>query len=219
MKNNPAKKQYPLDKPKGTNNPTAAWKKRTAGLSRWLHIYLSMFSFVIVLFFALTGITLNHADWFDGKQVEHKFPGQVPVKWVNTTDTALVKKMEIVEFIRKTYHISGLVNDFFTDDLQCSVSFKGPGYSADAFINRKSGVLKLTEVKLGVVAILNDLHKGRDSGKTWAWLIDASAIFLSLVSITGLVMILLMKKRSLNGLLTALVGGIICYLLYHFFVG
>jgi hypothetical protein len=30
---------------------------------RWLHIYTSMVSLVAVLFFALTGVTLNHPDW------------------------------------------------------------------------------------------------------------------------------------------------------------
>ena len=33
---------------------------------RWLHIYLSMFSLAVVLFFSVTGITLNHPDWFFG---------------------------------------------------------------------------------------------------------------------------------------------------------
>ena len=31
---------------------------------RWLHVYLSMISLAVVLFFSVTGITLNHPDWF-----------------------------------------------------------------------------------------------------------------------------------------------------------
>lgn len=68
---------------------------------------------------------------------------------------------------------------------QCEVSFKGPGYSADAFIDRATGKYELTENRMGLVAILNDLHKGRDSGKPWAVVIDISAILLTLVSLTG----------------------------------
>ena len=34
---------------------------------RWLHIYLSMFGLAAVLFFSVTGITLNHPDWFFGE--------------------------------------------------------------------------------------------------------------------------------------------------------
>ncbi len=46
-------------------------------LSRWLHIYLSMVSFGIVFFFAITGLTLNHAEWFAGQQKALQVEGSV----------------------------------------------------------------------------------------------------------------------------------------------
>lgn len=193
-------------------------KKRTAALSRWLHLYLSMLCFFIVLFFSITGLTLNHAEWFDGKQVEKKLEGKMPVEWVNNADTSKVKKLEVVEYFRNRFEIKGYVSDFLIEDEQCLVSFKGPGYSADAFINRNDGSMQLTELRLGLFAVLNDLHKGRDSGKSWSWLIDVSAIFLTLVSISGLLMLLFLKKRRVNGLIVALVGGVVCYLVYLFWV-
>ena len=50
---------------------------------RWLHIYLSMFGLAAVLFFSVTGITLNHPDWAFG-QVERRreAKGQVDLKWI-----------------------------------------------------------------------------------------------------------------------------------------
>jgi hypothetical protein len=193
-------------------------KKRTAAFSRWVHLYLSMFCFLIVLFFSITGLTLNHAEWFDSAQTEKKLEGKLPVDWLNNPDTSKIKKLEIVEFFRSQYGIKGYVSDFMIDDEQCSVSFKGPGYSADAFINRNDGVMQLTELRLGLIAVLNDLHKGRDSGKGWSWLIDVSAIFLTLISLSGLLLLLFLKKKRVNGLLIALVGGVICYLLYLLWV-
>ena len=198
--------------------PKSKWKKRTAAISRWLHIYLSMLSFIVVLFFTITGITLNHAEWFDGKQVEKKFTGTVPAAWVNTPDTAQIKKLEIVELLRKNHGIKGYVSDFLVQDEECSVSFKGPGYSADAFINRESGQFELTEIRMGLGAVLNDLHKGRDSGKGWSWLIDLSAGFLTLVSLSGLAMLFFLKKKRVNGVLLGIIGGIICYLVYWIWV-
>lgn len=205
-------------KQKQRNRRRFILKKRTAAVSRWLHLYLSMLCFLIVLFFAVTGLTLNHAEWFDGKQVEKKFEGKLPVDWVNNADTSKIKKLEIVEFFRNKYGIKGYVSDFFIDDAQCSVSFKGPGYSADAFINRQDGSMQMTELHLGLFAVLNDLHKGRDSGKGWGWLIDVSAIFLTVVSLSGLLMLFFLKKKRLNGLIIALIGGIICYLVYLIWV-
>ena len=39
---------------------------------RWIHVYTSMISLLIVLFFGLTGITLNHPKWTFG-QVTNEF--------------------------------------------------------------------------------------------------------------------------------------------------
>lgn len=207
-----------IEKQKQKRRRRFVLKKRTAAFSRWLHLYLSMLCFLIVLFFSVTGLTLNHTEWFDGQQSEKKLEGKLPVEWVNNADTSKIKKLEIVEFFRNKYNIKGYVSDFLIDDEQCSVSFKGPGYSADAFINRKDGSMQMTELRLGLVAVLNDLHKGRDSGKGWSWLIDISAIFLTLISLSGLLMLFFLKKKRLNGLIIALVGGIICYLVYLLWV-
>jgi hypothetical protein len=203
---------------KQVNKAKPEWEKRTAAFSRWLHIYLSMFCFIIVLFFSVTGLTLNHANWFDGKQVEKKIVGKVPVAWVQNPDTSKIKKLEIVELLRKNYAIKGYVSDFLVSDDECSVSFKGPGYSADAFIDRKDGKFELTELKLGLAAVLNDLHKGRDSGSTWSWLIDASAIFLTVISLSGLAMLLFIKKKRLSGIVVAVLGGVLSYLIYIIWV-
>lgn len=205
-------------KQKSNSRRKFVWKKRTAALSRWLHLYLSMLCFLIVLFFAVTGLTLNHTQWFDGKQVERKLEGKVPVAWVNNADTSKIKKLEIVELLRSKFDIKGYVSDFFIEDEQCTVAFKGPGYSADAFVNREDGSLQLTELRLGLVAVINDLHKGRDTGKGWSWLIDISAVFLTLVSLTGLIMLFFLKKRRLSGLIITVIGGALCYLVYLLWV-
>lgn len=207
-----------LKKSHTDKKPKAAWKKSTAALSRWLHIYLSMVSFAVVLFFSVTGLTLNHADFFDGKEHLTKYKGKLPAEWVNTKDTTAVKKLEIAERLRSNHHIKGAVSDFIIDDNQCSLSFKGPGYSADAFVDRKTGDYKLTESQMGLVAVINDLHKGRDTGKGWLWVIDACAVLLTLVSFTGLVMIFFMKKKRLSGLVLAAAGMLICWLVYAIWV-
>ena len=38
----------------------------------------------------------------------------------------------------------------------------------DVFIDRATGRYELTETRMGFFAVMNDLHKGRDSGKAWA---------------------------------------------------
>jgi hypothetical protein len=215
IKNNPA----PLTSKKKVATKVSNPKKEVAKLSRWLHIYLSMVSFAIVLFFSVTGLTLNHPTWLGGdKQVNVKNKGVLNVKWVNNPDTNKIAKLEIVEFLRKTYNVKGYVSEFRIDDSEVSVSLKGPAYSADAFIDRETGKYELSEIKMGIVAIMNDLHKGRDSGLGWSWIIDISAVFLILVSLSGLILLCFIKKRRVAGFITGIIGLILCYLIYVIFV-
>jgi hypothetical protein len=190
-------------------------KRAFAEWSRWLHIYLSMFSFVIVLFFSVTGLTLNHLEWFPEKEVLNELDGKMNPVWVNSADTAQVKKLEIVEFLRASYHVKGQLNDFRIDESECSISFQGPGYTADIFVDRSKGTFHLSERSLGVIAWANDLHKGRDTGQGWKWVIDFSAIFMTVISITGLILLLFIKKKRANGLLW-LVLGIGAIALFYF---
>src|SRR2546423_13238103 len=44
---------------------------RLAALMRWTHIYFSMFGLAALLFFSVTGITVNHPDWFYGGGAAH----------------------------------------------------------------------------------------------------------------------------------------------------
>jgi hypothetical protein len=174
-----------------------------------------MFSFVIVLFFSVTGLTLNHLDWFPEKEVLNELDGRLNPAWVNATDTAKVKKLEIVEFLRASHQVMGKLNDFRIDESECSISFQGPGYTADVFVDRTKGSYHLSERSLGVIAWANDLHKGRDTGQGWKWVIDFSAIFMTVISITGLILLLFIKKKRANGLLW-LVLGIGAIALFYF---
>ena len=107
---------------------------------------------------------LNHTEWFAGSERTTEVKGTLDAGWTKTADDKDVKKLEIVEHFRKAHGVHGEVSDFRVDDAQCSVSFKAPGYAADAFIDRATGAYELTVSKMGFAAVVNDLHKGRDSG-------------------------------------------------------
>jgi hypothetical protein len=200
-----------------------------AKLMRWLHIYLSMFSLAVVLFFSVTGITLNHPDWFfSGAESSREAEGDVRSQWLHATASTeggseaaggadrQVAKLEIVEHLRKTHSIHGALADFRVDDAECVVSFKGPGYAADAFIDCETGHYRLTETYHGFVALINDLHKGRDTGPVWSVLIDVSAVLMTLISVTGLILLFYLKLRRISGLIVAIGGSILALVLYRF---
>ena len=201
-----------------TNQLNGKIRKVVAGWSRWLHIYLSMFSFAILFFFAITGLTLNHTEWFSDQQKSTSYKGEITLGWINSTDTNQIKKLDIVEFLRKKHNIKGALSDFIIDEDQVTIAFSGPAYSADFFIERETGKYDLSVTESGFFALINDLHKGRDSGKPWSVLIDISAILMMLVSLTGLVMMFFLKKKRLAGFIIALIGLVLSYLFYAIWV-
>ena len=212
------KKPIAINQPDNRRLEYFVWKRRVARLTRWLHIYLSMISFTIVFFFAVTGLTLNHADKFGDQLHSVQEKGQLDLNWVKTPDTAKIAKLEIVEWLRKKNGIKAALSDFRIDDSQVAVSFKGPGYSSDAFINRATGEYDVTKTSAGFVGIINDLHKGRDTGPVWSVVIDISAILMTLVSLTGMLLLLFIKRKRISGLIVAALGLVLAYLIYTIWI-
>jgi hypothetical protein len=206
--------------------------RKFAAFMRWLHIYLSMFGLGTLLFFSITGITLNHPEWFQaGPESTTESQGRMQTEWLRieppeaqSTDqndeaaSYSVKKLEIVEYLRSTHGIRGALAGFQIDDQECVVSFKGAGYAADAFIERDSGDYRITETQHSLISILNDLHKGRDTGRVWSWVIDVSAAMLTFASLTGLILLLYIKRRRRLGLLTGLIGAAMLATIAYFLV-
>jgi hypothetical protein len=195
---------------------SARVRRKTAILSRWLHIYLSMVSFAVVLFFAVTGLTLNHAETMSGEPKVNNLKGSLSAKELGPKDHP--DTLAIVEHIRNTDHVHGAVNDLRVEDDEITFSFHGPGYSADTAIDRATGKYTVLETRSGFVAVMNDLHKGRDTGKTWSWVIDVSAVLLTLVSLSGLILIFFVYKKRTSGLILAAAASLVCYVMYRVYV-
>lgn len=187
---------------------------------RWLHIYISMLGFLTLIFFSFTGITLNHPTWFGGETaVTRNVTGKLPLEWLTLSGSEpSLNQLQIAEELREKNRLRGRVADFRESEDDCSLTFKGPGYSADALIDRKTGDYELTIVEFGLVGRWNDLHKGRDSGLAWSWLIDISAVVMIISAVTGLVMLLFIKRKRNSGLVTTLVGAVLFMIFYWWLV-
>jgi hypothetical protein len=173
---------------------------------RWLHTYISLVTLLVVLFFSITGLTLNHAEWSSGGVIQKDVTGTVDVKWLNITSP---DKLNIAEKLRQDHSLRGHVDEVRIDERECTVMFKAPGYAADAFIDVKTGQYQMTIVEEGKLAVMNDLHKGRHSGKLWGVLIDASAILLSIISLSGLGLLFFLKRIRTGGLIVVAVGALL----------
>lgn len=190
-----------------------AWSRGTAAAVRWLHIYLSMAAFGTMLLFSVTGLTLNHPEWFGGgvsRTEEHSGRLDPALLGPGPEDRRgeRVDRLAVAETLRTRHALRGAVSDFRSDDLETAVTWKGPGYAADAVIDRGSGDYTLSVTRHGVVDILNDLHKGRDTGGAWSLVIDLSAGLLVIVAVTGFLLVFWIRRRRLTGIVAAILGAL-----------
>jgi hypothetical protein len=170
--------------------------------TRTIHIYLTMAALGLMLFFAVTGFTVNHEDWFGATTPRTRnVSGTTPVEMVKAQD-----KLRIVEHLRSQMGISGAMTDFDSDDEKFHVVFKGPGRVCEATIERADGKTDVEIKSFGLAGRINDLHRGRDAGEPWRWVIDASALLILLASITGVILWLALPKRRKLGIVALVLG-------------
>lgn len=177
--------------------------QRFAGVIRTIHIYLTMFAFLLMMFFAITGVVLNHEDWISGQTVTRDTTGAMPIAVMHGPD-----KLMVVEHLRSDFGAIGAVSTFDVDSASMHVEMKGPGRHTDADIDRATGKTKVTVERHGMLMRLDDLHRGKDTGASWRWVIDLSAALLFLGSLSGILMWLALPRRRKWGVV-ALIGSII----------
>lgn len=200
-----------VDETPATDSSGPRGRSRMPGWIRWLHTYVSMLGLGALLFFSVTGLTLNHPDWtWGGRRRESTVRGHVEPGWLKLgADGKSSDPLRVVEVLRKQEGIPGLVDDLRDEDAILTLAFKGPGSSADVTLQRVSGDYEATIIREGPLALLNDLHKGRHTGAVWALGIDLVAGLLTLVAISGLWLLVYVKRRRRSGLWIGVLGAIL----------
>ena len=187
---------------------------RVARVARALHIYLTMLAFLMMMFFAITGLVLNHEDWFtQGAGSQREVHGTIAVASLAGPD-----RLAVVEALRSSFGAVGAVSTFDVDTNSIHVEMKGPGRQVDAEIDRHTGDTKVSIELKGVAVRLDDLHRGKDSGRAWSLIIDASALLLLIGSLTGIFMWFTLPRRRKLGLISLVAGTAICAVIYFVWV-
>jgi hypothetical protein len=176
--------------------------------ARRLHVYISMALLLVVLFFSVTGITLNRPELFEASKPNiQSHTLTLPSHLFTVQNERLTPNAKAFQqFLVEKADISGTPSglDIYTEiedgELligEVSMDFKGPGYNASVFVDVVMQTVEVETTDYGVIALLNDLHKGRNSGEVWKWFIDITALLMIFFVITG-VCLLLPKKKTLN---------------------
>lgn len=194
--------------------------RRLFSISRWLHIYISTTLFSLLIFFSITGITLNHADWTG--------TGSPAIETELTLAPTLLARLQqqdtaaIADLQAWLEHNTGLVQprSLDSDWGLGEISFDYPLPAGYVFITVfvDDGTALIESKKGSLLGLLNDLHKGRHSGPAWSLLIDISALLMCIFSLTGLIILLQHKRYRSAGLIAAVSGTLAPWLLYLWLV-
>jgi len=189
---------------------------------RLLHIYSSMLVLMLLLFFAATGITLNHPDWqstwgAESSSLELQLPE--PLQQLPWTDDKLqqaIQAEKIALWLRDEHQVQGAVFNFSVepDEQLLELDFKRPAGYSSVMIELETGRIELSTEYAGTLALLNDLHKGRYAGASWKWLIDLTAVACLLFGISGFYLLWRQPSRRRSGINTALFGVLLLLVAY-----
>lgn len=179
--------------------------KNTLSVSRLIHVYVSMALLTLLLFFSVTGITLNHPEWFSENQADiEEIELTVDLKLINNPPLSLEQITKVVEIVEQelTISLSNAVIESTRDELFFSI--KKAGENTAITLDLASGELFFERTDYGLWALLNDLHKGRNTSTFWGWVIDITSVLCIVFAISGF--ILAMPQRRFNRTLTLSLG-------------
>lgn len=156
-------------------------------LRQW-HWISSAICLVAMFLFSVTGYTLNHATEIEAKP-------KIDTKEVTLTapqlsalvaaEDAMPLPPPAVDMIKAASGIDVKGYEAEVSETEIYIPMPKPGVDSWVSIERETGLLTYERTDRGVIAILNDLHKGRNSGPAWSWFIDIIALFCVIFCLTG----------------------------------
>ncbi|HEY9103365.1 PepSY-associated TM helix domain-containing protein [Chitinimonas sp.] len=185
--------------------------------SRMLHAYLSAFAFIALMFFSLSGLLLNHPDWFKGKNKAvdstfHLSPAEL-AEAQRSDDPARALGAIVASHVP----LKGEFKSGEIIDGEAQIRFEGVSGKSDLLVTLADGQVEATVERATVTTMLHDLHRGKNSGKAWFWIIDITAVLVLALSVLGYVLFFTLRFRLATSLkLTGVSLGVLALILLVF---
>lgn len=192
-------------------------------LMRQLHSYSSMLVLVLLLFFAITGITLNHTNIissnFGKYQQQQSFAlpsdlqrSALPVAAMPLEELATA----VINWLQQAHQLKGgrLRYESQPAEQALLLDIKRPAGYSTIWVDFTTNTVDVDSYFAGYLALANDLHKGRDAGASWRLLIDITALACIIFGLTGFYLMLRSSSGRSLGNSLALLGIVMALLAY-----
>jgi hypothetical protein len=172
------------------------WRAAFYRQCRAWHAYLSAFAFLALIFFASTGLVLNHPEWLSDHVAEIR--DEVVVLPRHLVSAALAVEdapATLAEVLAAHADVRGAYASGEILDGEALLRFEGPSGASDVLIVLESGRAEISARRAGVLAFMNDLHRGKNAGAVWRAAIDVAAVLLIALSLIGYVLFFSLRFR------------------------
>lgn len=186
--------------------------------SRAWHGWLSAFAFLALMFFAATGLLLNHPEWFKPRVDDR------PTEWTVTLSRAELAKAQgaadpakaLAEAVGRQRDLRGAYQSGEVIDGEALIRLEGVTGASDLIVDLQTGQAEATISRADLVTTMNELHRGKNAGAVWKAAIDVSAIVILALSLIGYVLFFSLRFRLRTSLI--LTGASLAVLAGVFFL-
>lgn len=160
------------------------------------HGYLSAFAFLALIFFAVTGILLNHPGLLEGQPpppVEHTI--KLSAEQIAALKAAAEPGRELSKVVGAMTELSGSYRsgEIAGDDVY--VNLQGVRGRSDLTGSLATGEIRIYSERETTVGLLNGLHRGEHAGDAWRAFIDVMAGAFIVMSLIGYALFLSLRFR------------------------
>lgn len=171
-------------------NRRSFWLKQ---LHQW-HWISAAISLVGMLLFAITGFTLNHAGSIEAEPKVVSKKATLPPELIaelasGPTEGKRPLPIKVETWLDKAVDADIARRPGEWSDAEVYLALARPGGDAWIAIDRETGDVEHEKTTRGSISLLNDLHKGRNTGKVWSWFIDIFAGACVIFTVTGLILL------------------------------
>jgi hypothetical protein len=167
--------------------------------ARHVHAWLSAFAFLALTFFAGTGLLLNNPNWFSTPSKDINLQVTIPTSVLSKARTLENPAPLLLDTVRILSKDQTLLGSFKSSDLvdgEVDIRLQGAKGHTDMSIPLDTGLTNITVTPESTLDTLKNLHRGKNVGAVWKWVIDISAIVILTLSFAGYALFFSLRKRK-----------------------
>ena len=165
-------------------------------LARMLHAYLSALAFLALIFFAATGLLLDHPDWLQGpRPAERETTVRLAPAELAAARAAPDPNRALAAAVGRRTPLLGAYRSAEAEAGAALIHLEGVRGVSDIDLDPATGEAHVTVAPATAVTVIGELHRGRRSGAAWRWVIDLSAALILALSLIGYVLFFSLRFR------------------------